>query len=275
MILGYHTGGLLLHDEATAIAELASLGYAAAAVRPRRGQLDPTDPGLGDWVARVRGAALRENLLLVLDSEGRFMHHPRVAAGPSLVAAGRAEAAAAYDWVCRMLEIADRLSAGWVTFAAGTPVSPLSPDGDEQTLERLATQLGRLLRVAGTGPRLTLRPAASQAIATVAQFERLLQWIGRDSGLRLAADLGEMWAGGELPVSDRLARNVEHLGCVYLCDRRVGVPGDQRFGRGDVAHGRVLQALRHLPFDGPVIARVNGFAECGLEAAAEAMERLQ
>lgn len=265
---------MLLHDEQTAIEELSRIGYSVVTLRPRRGHLDPDSRHLDDWIARVRGAAERCGVSLVLDADGRFMHDPRVARGPSLAAANRGEAEAAVRWLERIVDVADRLGATVVTFATGEAPSPLTLTSDEQTLERLATRIRLLAAVAEGRTRLAIRPAAGQTIATVAQYERLLQWLDADPVPGLAADIGEMLAGGELPIADRLARNPRALACVYLCDRGGGVPGDRRFGSGEVAIGRVARSLQSLGFEGPVILRVEGHSECGFEAAAEAFAEI-
>ncbi len=75
-----------------------------------------------------------------------------------------------------------------------------------------------------------------------------------------------------MPLADRLARNLDELACVYLCDRRAGVSGDQRFGQGDVALGRILQSLRNHSFQGHAIARVEGHSELGFTPAQEAIQ---
>ncbi len=274
LTLGFHTAGLLLHDEPTAVEELAKLGYRAVALRPRRGQLDPAGPEVASLIGRLQEVIARLGVRVVLDADGRFMHNPRRPAGPSLVALSQSEADAARDWVCRMMDLGEQLGAELVTFATGAPPSPLSLATDEQILERLATQLDSLLAAARGRMSLAIRPSHGEVIATVAQFERLLQWIQEPSELRLAADIGEMLAGGELPLADRLARNAAALECVYLCDRRSGAAGDRRFGQGDVALGRVVQSLSSLGFAGPIILRVEGHSECGLEAASEAIAQL-
>ena len=127
----------------------------------------------------------------------------------------------------------------------------------------------------GHDVRLALRPRSGDAIATVAHFERLAQWLADADNLFLAADIGEMLIGHELPLADRLARNLDVLACVYLCDRRAGVVGDQRIGHGDVALGRILRSLDEHGFDGPAIVRVEGHAELGFTPAREAIQILE
>ena len=139
-------------------------------------------------------------------------------------------------------------------------------------MERLAGQLTKLVQEADKhSVELALRPRSGDAIATVAHYERLAQWMVDFDRLRLAADVGEMLAGVELPLADRLARNRDSLACVYLCDRKAGQKGDQRIGHGDVALARILESLKQHEFTGPAVVRVEGFSDLGLETAREAM----
>ena len=272
MIPGFHTAGLLLHDEPTAIRELAGLGYGCVAVRPRRGGLDPAAEEFGRRAERIRRAAEASGVAVVIDADGKYLHDPHVASGPSLASARPRERQAARDWIAAWIERAERLGSTLITFATGPAPSPLTLSDDEQVLERLGEQLDELTGLAAAaGVRLALRPAAAEAIPTVAHFERLGHWLRQPDRLSLAADVGEMLLGGELPLSDRLARNLDALECLYLCDHRSGIAGDQRIGQGEVALGRLVAALAAAGFAGPAIVRVEGHAELGLTLAAEGL----
>ncbi|MGI9473034.1 MAG: sugar phosphate isomerase/epimerase family protein [Rubripirellula sp.] len=270
MLPGYHTAGLLQHDIVVALEELATIGYRSVAVRPRSGMLAPREDGFGRQVLRVADAISRARLHLVLDLDGHFIDDPWSRRGPSLAAADPSEVERARGSVEAWLEIAGELSAPLITFSSGcSSAQELAPD--ESVLERIAGQIDPLVEAAARKDvRLALRPQHGDAISTVAQFERLQQWLETDE-LLLAADIGEMLLGHEMPVADRLARNMDVLACVYLCDRKGGQTTDQPIGRGDVAHQRILQALEKESFSGPVIVRVEGHSELGFTPAAEAI----
>ena len=137
-------------------------------------------------------------------------------------------------------------------------------------LERLADRLNQLCDYLGDRTlRLALRPAAGDAIATVAHYERLQHWLDVPDKLALAADIGAMVQGHELPLGDRLARNLASLACVYLCDRRAGTTTDARIGYGDVAVARIIDALAEFGYTQPAIVRVDGHSELGFETAEE------
>lgn len=272
MIAGYHTAGLLLHDVCWAIDELAHLGYGWVAIRPHGASLNPRLPGFSQQVLRLADAISKANVRAVLDIDAPYLQDPWNASGPSLVADDEGECAAAVGWVEQWIEVADELGVKAVTFGSGAPAGA-DLEQDEQLLERLAAQLNRLAQQADAQRiQLAIRPAHGQAIATVAQYERLGQWLDDPGKLFLAADVGEMLIGGEVPIVDRLARNHDMLACVYLCDRRAGHPGDQRIGQGDVALSRILRSLEAQDYRGPAIVRVEGCSELGMLPAREAIE---
>lgn len=274
MFLGFHTAGLLFHDPAVAVGELAKIGYQSVAIRPHAASLNPTGPSFSQQVLRIGDAIAKASLRCVLDLDSPFLPDPRSPRGPSLVSTDPSTAAAARDWVGTWIAVSRELGAELITLASGS-WDDSGNETDEAMLERFSAQLRALAdQAARVGVRLALRPRADDAIATVAQFERLRQWLEGEIHLVLAADVGEMLAGGELPVADRLARNLDELTCVYLCDRRAGVSGDQRIGHGDVALGRILQSLRRHNFQGHAIVRVEGHSELGFTLASEAIQIL-
>jgi sugar phosphate isomerase/epimerase len=270
MIPGYHTAGLLLHDLGAAVDELAHMGYFCVAVRPHGGSLNPGLPGFSQQMLRVADAIAKAELRLVLDLDAPFLHDPCCRRGPSLVSAEEGQCEAAAQWIRQWIQIASEIGCRLITFSSGM-ADQSGIDPDEQILERLAGQLGGLCeRAREASVRLALHPRSGDAIATVAQFERLGQWL-TDDDLFLAADIGEMLMGGELPLADRLARNLDSLACVYLCDRRAGHVGDQRIGSGDVSLRRIVRALCEHQFAGPAIVRVEGHCELGFTPAREAI----
>lgn len=269
MIAGYHAAGLLLHDPHVAISELAKLGFRCVAVKPHPNLLNPSSAGFGEQVLRLETLIRDHALQLILDLDAFYVHDPWQREGPSLAAVESDESDQAFQWVARWIEIAAELNASLVTFASGA--SQGIADSETQ-LDRLASQCERLQTIADTESlQLALRPCHGHVVATVAQFERLQQWLGSGNQLGLAADVGEMLRGGELPLTDRLVRNLDSLACVYLCDRKTGIFGDQPIGQGDVALAMMLRSLKNHKYHGPAIARVEGHSELGLSAARSAI----
>jgi sugar phosphate isomerase/epimerase len=272
MISGYHTAGLLLHDICVAVDELAHIGYGCVAIRPHGGTFNPRSPGFSQQILRLADAISRAEIKSVLDIDAPFLHDPLAAVGPSLVAADDDECDAARRWIEQWVDVAIELGSDLITFCSGI-ADQSGFEKDEQNLERLAGQLNRLTeQTIDRNVRLAVRPKHGNAIATVAQFERLGQWLADPANLFLAADVGEMLMGHELPVVDRLARNHDVLACVYLCDRRAGQVGDQQIGHGDVALGRILHSLALQEYQGAAIVRVEGYSELGFTPAREAIQ---
>ncbi len=270
MIAGYHTAGLLLHDLVTSINELAHLGYSSVAIRPHAGMFHPDLPNFSTQIVRLTDAISRTGIRLVIDLDAMYLRDPFTRLGPSLTSADDPINESARRWIERWIGIADEIGASLVTFASGAgEISDFF--SDEEQLERLTDQLHQIdAATAGCKTALAIRPRAGDLIGSVVHFERLQRWLG-DLPIGLAADIGEMLAAGELPVSDRLMRNLEALKCVYLCDKRSGIAGDQRIGAGDVALHRIVGTLRRSGFAGPGIVRIEGHSEWGLEPAREAI----
>ena len=271
MLPGYHTVGLLQHDLTTAIEELAALGYRAVAVRPQRGQLAQADPWFGQQILRLADVTAKHQLELVFDLDSSFIHDPWKNRGPALASSNPDEAKLARDWIESWLKIAAEAKACLVTFASGQSDGSIGRD-TESTLTCLAHELDHLVSTAHElEVTIALRPKHGDCISTVAQWERLQQWLNADV-LGLAADIGEMLLGHEIPLADRLDRNREALACVYLCDRRTDQAVDQPIGQGDIAQDRLISSLREINFEGPVVVRIEGHSQQGLALAEQGMQ---
>jgi sugar phosphate isomerase/epimerase len=270
MILGFHTVSLLLHDEFTTTTELAAMGYQCVAVRPRLGGLDPNHERFSEEVMRFAQHVRNCGLRIVIDTEGEFIHDPRVLRGPALASQDRDEASAAQQAIQNWIDVADDSSCDLITFSSGA-AGPSR--GQETVLEGLAERINELAKQA-KNVKLALRPAAGDVIATVAQFERFKHWLGDTTQVGVAADVGEMLVGGEFPVGDRLARILDDLACVYLCEPGMNRSHDRRVGHGDVDLSRVVDALESHGYRGPAIVRVQGHSEMGLAIASEALQFL-
>lgn len=272
MLAGYHTAGLLLHDPIDAMVELAHLGYTAVVVRPHAAWLHPDRPFFGQQVLRLADTVRRTGVRLMMDLDASFLDDPFTQRGPSLASEDGDETATARQSIVSWVRVADEAGATLVTFSGGAG-SVASTRSAEESLEQFSESLHRLIEAtASAKPRLAIRPRVGDLIGSVAQFERLVQWLGDDAPhLGLAADVGQMLAGGELPVADRLHRNLDSLACVYLCDRRPGIGGDQPIGEGEVAIPRIIDSLRRSGYDGPGVIRVEGHPELGLGPARQAI----
>lgn len=260
MIPGYHTSALVEHDLATAGSVLRRIGFGAVAVRLNLARLDP----LADQATRVWQVAVLESgirgLDLVLDADGPFLVDPWRAEPPDLVDR-TAESERQREYLFAAVELAAELGGGLITFSSGRMSSELGLQG---SLDRLAELVERLATAASNhNVRVAMRPRTGHLVDTIGGYERLLEWVGRGSGLQLAADIGVMVAGGEMPIVDLLGRLGDRLGCVYLSDLRIAEGGGEpSLGSGHVSVRRVVSGLASeffgagsddLGFGGPVV----------------------
>lgn len=271
MLPGFHTAGLLQHDLFVAIEELAVLGYRAVAVRPQHGRLSQADPWFSQQLLRLADVTSRHDLQLILDLDTQFLQTAWKSRGPALSSVETNEARTARNWLETWLGLAAESKANLVTFASGESGQHSAAD-TESTLTRLALELDYLVNVAmDLGVPLALRPRYGDLVSTVAQWERLQHWLKTEE-LGLAADIGEMLLGHEVPLAARLERHHDDLACIYLCDRRTGQQEDQPIGTGDVAHERLIAALAGINFTGPAIVRVEGHSHHGLWLAEQGIK---
>ncbi|MGI9465812.1 MAG: sugar phosphate isomerase/epimerase family protein [Rubripirellula sp.] len=271
MLPGFHTAGLLQHDLSGAIEELAGLGYRAVAVRPQHGRLSQADPGFGQQLLRLADVTSRHDLQLIVDLDTQFLQTAWKSRGPAISSVEPDEARAARAWLETWIGFAAESKAVIVTFASGKSGHHTAADA-ESTLTQLAVELDYLVNVSSElGVTLALRPRHGDLIATVAQWERLQHWLNTEE-LGLAADIGEMLQGHEIPLAARLERHRDDLTCIYLCDRRAGQQEDQPIGTGDVAHERLIAALAAINFTGPAIVRIEGHCHQGLRLAEQGMK---
>ena len=275
MQIGFHASSLLLHDEVSLVGELAAMGYQSVVVRPRLGRLAPNDEFFPQQVRQLRQAIDRHPLTLLIDTAGAFMHDLRRHDGPSLAAVADAEAQCAEEWIASWIDRAHEMSATTVTFSSGiaTDDSTVVAESDESVLNRLADRLNRLIeRSVSAGVRLALRPASGEAVGTVAQFERMVQWVQQNDTLYLAADVAEMLKEGEFPVADRLERNLSRLACVFLCEYGADRWRNQVPTNCEIDMRRITTSLRRMRFSGAAIARIEGHSEKGLSLARDALQ---
>ena len=116
MNLGFHTAGLLLHDEATAINELAKIGYRGVAIRPRRGSFNPFEEDFSNQSQRISNAVKQSGVELVIDANSHFIHDSRQPNEPSLVSHDDKQRQLARNWIRRLIDLASELSASSVVF---------------------------------------------------------------------------------------------------------------------------------------------------------------
>lgn len=253
MIAGFHTTALGEHDLATAATVLRQIGFGVIAVRLSRARLDPL--GRADDLAMQIELLRRtvQEVEVVIDADAPFLIDAWSPEIGDLMQEGP-ERERRIACLRGAIDVAARSSGKLVTFATGS----LSRSIDVQTgLDRLAEAILRLAAVAKpAGVTLAVRPRLDHFVDSVGRFERLVEWIGDRADLRLAADVGTMVAGGEMPVVDLLVRS-PRLACVYLSETRLCRSGragvEALIGGGHVAAERVVAGLAESRFRGPIL----------------------
>ena len=281
MTPGYHAGELWLHEPVRAIEQLAEIGFRSVAIRSRQGICVPGAPSFDLQWHEILETANRTGIRLVIDTEASFVVDSSSGCIPSLASMDELSADLATNWIERWIEAAGihhcpNIEKTILSIASGY-VGDISETGvDESLLERIARRFEKLAFKANeAGVVLAVRPAVGHAIASVAQFERLRQWLDHDVSLGLAADIGEMIHAGEMPLVARLQRQAEHLKLVYLCDTGSTYPGldsadpaidqplpigrmDVPLGTGELAVDRIVGELAKFTDKMPMIVRVAG-----------------
>ena len=261
MRYGYSTSRFPDHALPVAIELLQKIGYAAISIRLDARSLDPR-PGNAMLPSQLAGImdALDESTAVVLDTDARFLLDPRDPYGPSLTdTTESATSDLRFDLIYRTIEVAKRWNDATVVFSSGPP--PLETQSDEQ-LERLSQQIARLTEHARErGVTICLRPWTSHTIASIGQFERLLQWL--ESPLDLASDITVMSRNSELPIMLKLTRHMSRLCAIYIDES----PGIDRMA--------IVERLIEEGYSGPLIVGASDEQSDPVEAATCEFERCQ
>lgn len=282
MSLGFHTISLLLHDETTALKELAQIGYRSVAIRPRLSGLNPSDKHFTESMLRFADCANQAGVQVIFETQSPFL------CDASLSSPDPAQAAKAKAWIDTCLQAAREYIGNQsfdtvVVFESGSSSGSgdaTAASNDEADLERLSRQIDSLLHQAGdAGIRLAIRPRAGNVIAKITHFQRLQQWLAGAHRLSLAADTAQMMLHSEFPLGERLAPLASSLACVFLTDPdtttpNAGMENEAAFLPGPVDLARVIQSLKRQEIHAPLIVQIDGQSEHGIAIAKDAWSSL-
>lgn len=274
MLAGFHTTALDEHDLETAGALLRRAGFCVIAVRLSRARLDPL--GRADDLATQIELLRRvlQDVEIVVDADARFLIDAWSPEIGQLMQEGPARERR-IACISGAIDIAARSGAKLVTFATGILARSMDVQTGMDRLRDAILQIAPLAEQAGV--TLAVRPRVDHFVDSVGRFERLTEWIGDRADLRLAADVGTMVAGGEMPVVDLLVRS-QRLACVYLSDTRLTRSGrsgtEALIGGGHVAADRVVAGLAESRFRGPILVEPARSETVDPHAAAALFERI-
>ncbi len=207
---GFHAACLPHHDHATALQLLAERGFTTVAIRSHR---EFSTARSGPILAEIQQVVQRYSIQLVWDSDGFYLSDPAQLQLPSLDS-GNGEVRE--QQILRSIHWAAASQCALVTFVTGPKVPAVDP---ELALTRIAESCQRLHHFAvDRSISLAIEARVGSAIASIAHYERLLQWLPGDVRIGLAADTSSMLRQAEVPIVDFLARHKERLRCVYLSE---------------------------------------------------------
>jgi len=282
MNLGFHTISLLLHDETTALQELASIGYQSIAVRPRLSGLNPYAKHFVEGMLRFASCANRTDVQVIWETNAPLLCRASLS-GPDLSESAEAKAWIEICILAAQEYLGDQATETVVVIESGAATrdeSVIAESTEEAELELLSFQLNSLLRRASdAGVRLAIRPRLGNVIAKVTHFQRLQQWLTGDDPLYLAADTAQMMLNSEFPIGQRLSPIASSLACVFLTDPDTTSPtasvrSDAALLPGPVDLKRVVQSLARQEIHVPMIVQIDGQSEKGLCIAQEAWTKL-
>jgi sugar phosphate isomerase/epimerase len=278
--VGYNTNGLAHHRPLEALALLSELGYEGVALSPDVGPLDPFALERRT-VLELRMAAADGGLTLAVETGARFVLDPRRKHFPSLLEDAPLDRARRLDFLKRMVDLANDLGAGVVSFWAGRAPSGELGDGPEAPPEELWQRLvagvaDLLLHAEGSAVALAFEPEPGMFLERPAGFRELRRRLGSaGAGLGLCLDVGHLLCTGDLPVSKVIAEHARELVHVHLDDIRAGVHEHRMFGEGDLDLGEALLALVGASFRGMAAVELSRDSHRGPSAAREALSHIR
>jgi sugar phosphate isomerase/epimerase len=249
LLLGYNTNGLVHHRLDEALELLAAEGFAAVALTPDVGQLDPyrTEPV---EVARIAGLLHRLRLACVVETGARFLLDPRRKHRPNLLEARPEDRARRLDFLVRCLRLAADLGSPTVSFWSGQ--RPAEVDPARARAHLLAGIEGLLEEAERLGVGLALEAEPGMLVETVAEALAVRTDLGAPAGLGLTVDVGHIYVTGEGSVPDVLDRAAPCLRQVHVEDMRRGAHEHLPPGEGDVDFPLVWASLDRVGYRGPV-----------------------
>ena len=265
MRLGYNTNGLAHHRLLDAIELLGEEGYQSIALTLEAGALDPYDDpaSLDRQVHKVRSALDRHGLARVIETGARFLLNPRLKHDPTLIDPDPGRREVRVDFLCRAIDLGQRLGAEAVSFWSG--ILRDGATGDE-AMERLAAALRPVLdRAEDRAIRLAFEPEPGMFIDTFARFKELDERV-RHPLFDLTVDIGHVHCVEEGPVADYLRSWGPRIANTHIEDMERGIHEHLMFGEGTIEFGPIIGALREIGYHGGLHVELSRHSHMAVEA---------
>ncbi|MEC7585023.1 MAG: sugar phosphate isomerase/epimerase family protein [Planctomycetota bacterium] len=246
MLLGYNTSGLQNHRLDEALRLLADSGFAAVALTPDVGHLDPFRCSARE-IEELAGLLSRLQLQPVIETGARFLLDPAHKHEPTLMTADAAGRERRLDFYRRTAAIGRDLGAQVLSFWAGIDHQP-GPDSASRLDSGVAAAVAAV-RESGLTP--ALEPEPGMAVETVQQFTELVARLGSEAPA-LTLDIGHLYVVWEGSPADVIARCGSQIAQGHLEDMRRGEHVHLVPGQGEVDFDAVLGALAGTGYAGPV-----------------------
>jgi sugar phosphate isomerase/epimerase len=284
MRIGYNTNGLAHHDLFDAVSLLADLGYESVAITLDHGVLNPFDSRLDEQIERMRTLLAERKMRSVVETGARFLLDPRVKHEPTLVSESAEARARRIDFLCRAVDIAQRLGSDCVSLWSGvardgrhqqeTTEETQGGCGDGGMWERLVGGLRQVVEYAvNRNVRIGFEPEPGMFIDSMGRYEELLSRYDAPNFV-LTLDIGHLHCQGETPIADFIRRYADRLVNVHLEDMRRGIHEHLMFGEGEIDFPPVLAVLAEVGYRGGVHVELSRHSHEGPEAARRAIEFL-
>jgi L-ribulose-5-phosphate 3-epimerase len=265
MLLGYNTNGLAHHRPGDALALLVDEGYRSVALTLDAGALDPYADRheLDRQVREVRDLLDRHGLARVVETGARYLLNPRKKHDPTLVDPDPARRAVRVEFLCRAIDLADRLEAPVVSIWSGWLPDAAS---EAEAFDRLTGSLHRVLEHAETrGVTLGFEPEPGMFVDTFARFRVLGERL-RHPLFQLTIDVGHVHCLESGPVGGHIRAWGGRLVNVHIEDMVRGVHEHLMFGEGTVDFPDVIAALRDIGYQGGLHVELSRHSHMAVDA---------
>jgi L-ribulose-5-phosphate 3-epimerase len=265
MLLGYNTNGLAHHRITDAINLLADEGYRSIALTLDAGALDPffAPNQLDRQVRQVRYLLDRHGLARVVETGARYLLNPRKKHDPTLLDPDPDRRDVRVHFLCRAIDLADRLEAPVVSIWSGSLPDAAS---EAEAFDRLAGSLRQVLEHAETrGVTLGFEPEPGMFIDTFARFRALDERL-RHPLFQLTIDVGHVHCLEPGPVGAHIRAWGGRLVNVHIEDMMRGVHEHLMFGDGTVDFPDVIAALRDVDYQGGLHVELSRHSHMAVEA---------
>lgn len=250
MYLGYHAYSLVDHYLPDAVELLSDLGFGGIVLPLSSSRFHPKlfqDGAHAQIAAELDVARSMRNAQFVIDATGPFLLSCVNATPLTLLDPDESSWEQGLGLLRWAFELANQLGSGPVFVRTGPWDENRS---SEEGLEKLHRRLEEVVPLAArVDVTIGIRPAAGDFIATIAGFERLLQWYDSPH-LAVVADTSTMFSQMELPLSSCLARVVDRLCAVILREPALRGPAVDWIDQGSVSPQAVVECLQELDYAG-------------------------